>query len=116
MNKKFSGKVIMDRSRVSVCAVIRVTTAALRSSFIPRHSALIPLLVLALLLPAFGSGAFSQGVQQNKRRAQSSARSHETAKPVEPEMVEHAMAAVCTEREADPHGSVPIDEVQARPT
>ena len=31
-------------------------------------------------------------------------------------MVERAMAAVCTEREADPQGSIPIDEMQARPS
>jgi hypothetical protein len=31
-------------------------------------------------------------------------------------MVERAMVAVCTEREADPQGSIPIDEMQARPS
>jgi hypothetical protein len=31
-------------------------------------------------------------------------------------MVERAMAAVCSEREADPQGSVPIDEMQSRPS
>jgi hypothetical protein len=53
---------------------------------------------------------------QGKRGAQQAARSHETSRPIEPEMIEHAMSAVCEEREADPLGSVPIDEMQARPS
>jgi hypothetical protein len=116
MNKKFSGSAIMNQRGASIPTRRRIVLPALRSSFILHPSSFI--LALVLLLPAFGSGAFSQGVQQQgKRRAQSaSARSHETAKPVEPEMVEHAMAVVCEEREADPQGSVPIDEMQARPS
>jgi predicted metallopeptidase len=50
------------------------------------------------------------------RRGAQAARSHETARPIEPEMIERAMSAVCEEREADPLGSVPIDEMQARPS
>jgi hypothetical protein len=113
MNKKFAGKSIKDKSRTSIAARIRVTMPALRSSFILHPSSFI--LLLILLLSSFGSGTLAQGGRQSKRRAQP-ARSHETAKPVEPEMVEHAMAAVCAEREADPQGSIPIDEMQARPS
>jgi hypothetical protein len=38
------------------------------------------------------------------------------APPIEPEMIERTMSTVCLEREADPLGSVPIDEMQARPS
>ena len=114
MNKKFSHKVIKDKSSASISAHRRTVMRVLRSSFILHPSSFI--LILVLLLSSFGSGAFAQqGGRQSKRRAQA-ARSHETARAFEPEMVEHALAAVCAEREADPLGSIPIDEMQARPS
>ena len=93
---------------------IRVAVRVLRLPFILHPSAFI--LALILVLPALSSSAFAQRVRPGRGDAQGEARSHETTTPVEPEMVERAMAAVCTEREADPQGSVPIDEMQARPS
>jgi hypothetical protein len=94
-------------------ARIRVRVRGRRSSFILPPSAVILALVL-LLLPAFDRSAIAQSVQG--RRDAQAARSHETSRPIEPEMIERAMGAVCEEREADPLGSVPIDEMQARPS
>jgi hypothetical protein len=78
------------------------------------------ILVLLSTLPV-GSALAQQ--QRGRRRpsgrveqAAAAARSHEMAPPIEPEMIERTMSAVCLEREADPLGSVPIDEMQARPS
>jgi hypothetical protein len=90
---------------------IRVAAHGLRSSLILLPSALILLIVLLLLPAALEQSAAAQG-----RRGAQAARSHETSRPIEPEMIESAMGAVCMEREADPLGSVPIDEMQARPS
>jgi hypothetical protein len=99
-----------ERARPSVAVL------AHRSSFIPHPSSLIPSFILiVILLLALQSSAIAQGVQ-GRKGAQEGARSHETSRPIEPEMIERAMGAVCEEREADPLGSVPIDEMQARPS
>ncbi|HEX8137280.1 MAG TPA: hypothetical protein VF544_06790 [Pyrinomonadaceae bacterium] len=79
-----------------------------------RARVLVPLLLL-LLLPASGALAQQRG-RQSGRTQQAAARSHEMAPPIEPEMIERTMSTVCLEREADPLGSVPIDEMQARPS
>src|ERR1051325_943512 len=68
-------------------ARIRVTVSGRRSSFILHPSAFILSLVL-LLLPAFGGSAIAQSVQG--RREVQAARSHETSRPIEPEMIERA--------------------------
>ena len=81
-----------------------------------RARVLIPLLLL-LIVPV--SSAFAQQQQrgrQSGRAQQDAARSHEMTPPIEPEMIERTMSTVCLEREADPLGSVPIDEMQARPS
>lgn len=74
------------------------------------------ILALILVLPVLSSSALAQSVRPDRRESPQAARSHETSPLVEPEMVERAMAAVCSEREADPLGSVPIDEMQSRPS
>ncbi|HWN08359.1 MAG TPA: hypothetical protein VNO50_03655 [Pyrinomonadaceae bacterium] len=68
--------------------------------------------VTVLLLPA--AGAFAQ-----KRRTQTAPRtshSRDVLPPEAREMIDLASAAVCKERLADPKGSVPIDDMQARPS
>src|SRR5918911_1004602 len=61
------------------------------------------------------AGASAQGQRAIDRNESHSSRASSPA-PLSPEMVERAMSAVCTERKADPLGSVPIDEMQARPS
>jgi hypothetical protein len=109
----------MDRSRVvnnelrgSESSCIRFAASGFRSSFRLHPSAFI----LALVLAVLSSSALAQSVRPDRRESPQAARSHEMSPSVEPEMVERAMAAVCSEREADPQGSVPIDEMQSRPT
>jgi hypothetical protein len=83
-------------------------------SFFTLHPSSFILSLLLLLVPALAQSAWAQSVQD--RKGPLAARSHETAPFIEPEMIERAMSAVCTERESDPLGSVPIDEMQARPS
>lgn len=83
-----------------------------RFSFIIAPSAFI----LALLLTVSGGALGQQRREPGRKVAQTASRSHEMAPPIEPEMIERTMSAVCLEREADPLGSVPIDEMQARPS
>ena len=81
--------------------------SALSLSFIPHPSSLIPLLLIACLSPV----AFAQG-----RSGSHLERARPVVPPVEREVVERAMSVVCIERRNDPLGSVPIDEMQARPS
>jgi hypothetical protein len=57
-----------------------------------------------------------QSQQQSDRSGSHSSRPRESAAPAGMEIVERAMTAVCSERRVDPLGSVPIDEMQARPS
>ncbi len=107
-------RVVDNELRPSASSCIRFASPAFRSSFRLPPSAFI--LALVLVLPALSSSAFAQRVRPGRGDAPEAARSHETTPPVEPEMGERAMAAVCSEREADPQGSTPIDEMQARPS
>ena len=88
-----------------------------RRSFIshPAAALRLALIVSLCLFTAWPSSVPGQGTLQGRRGAQA-ARSHETSAPVEPELIERAMDSVCAEREADPFGSVPIDEMQSRPS
>lgn len=86
-------------------------------SFIARPSSSIAslLVLLALsVLPLTGTVARAQGLPEGRSG------SHlERARPnpaADREVVERAMTVVCFERRNDPLGSVPIDEMQARPS
>lgn len=71
-------------------------------------------LIAALLLVLTGSGAFAQ-----KRKPQigpKTSHSRDVLSAEAREMIGLASAVVCKERKADPKGSVPIDEMQARPS
>jgi hypothetical protein len=72
------------------------------------------LFIVAVLLAPFpaGSGALAQKAQDERPE------SHSTRPRLDPalEMAERAMSAACSERRNDPLGSVPIDEMQARPS
>jgi hypothetical protein len=75
--------------------------------------------LLALLLLSAGlnphARAQKRQVQIDRNESHSSG-TEARLKLLSPEVVERAMSAVCYERKADPLGSVPIDEMQARPS
>ena len=82
-------------------------------------------LVMFVLLVTLGSGSFgaTAGQKRQKRqrqRAQDSvsltSHSRDSLTPEAREMVELASGVVCQERIRDPKGSVPIDDMQARPS
>ncbi|HEV2911873.1 MAG TPA: hypothetical protein VGX92_01035 [Pyrinomonadaceae bacterium] len=99
-------------------ARLRLASFHLRSSLRGGPCAFILSLLLALsLLPSLASSTPAQQVAPPVQRGTPQGpRSHETNAPAEPEMIERAMSAVCAEREVDPLGSVPIDEMQSRPS
>jgi hypothetical protein len=78
------------------------------------------LLILAALFlhapPHLQTAALAQQEQQVERSDSHSSRARETRRSASLEIVERAMSAVCSERRADPLGSVPIDEMQSRPS
>jgi hypothetical protein len=75
--------------------------------------------LLVLLLIA-GAAAGPLTAQGQKRSAQSktsqSSHARETMSAEARELVERAMEITCTERRKDPKGSVPIDDMQGRPS
>jgi hypothetical protein len=113
-----SYRVVDNRLKARALSRVRLAARGLSSSFIPHPSSLIPILLLLTL--SISSSALAQQRGRQSRRAPqaaaAAARSHEMAPPIEPEMIERTMSTVCLEREADPLGSVPIDEMQARPS
>jgi len=69
------------------------------------------LLLLALLVPPFGVLA-----QKKTRSGSHPSAVSETLSNEERELVDLAIGAVCSERRLDPLGSVPIDDMQRRPS
>jgi hypothetical protein len=73
-----------------------------------------------LLLSLSGGGLFALGQKRPKPRAQKdvslTSHSRDALTPEAREMVELASDIVCKERIRDPKGSVPIDDMQARPS
>lgn len=102
--------------------VLRPLASALRLSSAARRPSPASRLALRascrLLLAAFVLGA-SLIVASAQNAADGKAGSH-SARPnvtlADRELVERAMSVVCVERSKDPIGSVPIDEMQARPS
>jgi hypothetical protein len=81
------------------------------SSFIFALLAFFALLASSVVGPV----AFAQGGTEGKAGSHSE-RARPNSTTVEREVVERAMSVVCIERRNDPQGSVPIDEMQARPS
>ncbi|MGH9928141.1 MAG: hypothetical protein ACREA9_02825 [Pyrinomonadaceae bacterium] len=78
-------------------------------------------LVTFVLLVAIGSGSLDVlGQKRQKQRAQNNvsltSHSRDSLSPEARELVEIASGVVCKERIKDPKASVPIDEMQARPS
>ena len=71
-----------------------------------------------LLLCFFGSSLFVSAQKQPKRQKDVTLTSHsrDMLTPEAREMVELASEVVCKERKIDPRGSVPIDDMQGRPS
>jgi hypothetical protein len=72
-------------------------------------------LIAALLLVSLAAGSFAQ-VKRTNRNARDSSHSREVLTVEAREMIDRAMVVVCKERVRDPKGSVPIDDMQARPS
>ena len=66
-------------------------------------------LCVTLLIGGFGGSA-------QTRRTRNESHSQPALSPAERELINQAMDVVCTERKTDPKGSLPIDEMQARPS
>lgn len=80
----------------------------------PRSRLLIALLLVLTML----AGSFSASAQSKRPQRRSSQSSHarEVMSPEARELVERAIEVACTERKRDPKGSVPIDDMQGRPS
>jgi hypothetical protein len=78
-------------------------------------SFILPASYFLLAFLAVGGVVFAQGVPEGKSGSHSE-RARPNSTPVEREVVERAMSVVCIERRNDPQGSVPIDEMQSRPS
>src|SRR5215831_17080594 len=63
----------------------------------------------------FTNGSFAQTTRPAKTGAHSRA-SRDAFSPADRRVVERAIGATCTERIRDPQGSMPIDEMQSRPS
>lgn len=83
-----------------------------------RHCRLIASAALSLaILIALASGSFDAIAQRGQDRSGShTSHSRDTLSPEAREMVELASVVVCKERIGDPKGSVPIDDMQGRPS
>lgn len=77
-------------------------------------SRLVHITLALALLTSVSLGAFAQ--RGRSRRASQTSHPSNVLSPESREMVELASVAVCRERLTDPKASVPIDEMQARPS
>jgi len=71
--------------------------------------------IFVALMLAFSVGRFAQD-RKPSRSGTNESHSQPALSPAERELVNQAIGIVCTERKKDPKGSVPIDEMQARPS
>ena len=80
---------------------------------------IVRILFFVLLLLSFAfPGIFSTDVSraQSRRSGAHSSTPRESFTPMDRKLVERAVGATCTERVRDPLGSIPIDEMQTRPS
>jgi hypothetical protein len=75
------------------------------------------LLLVLLLLGSTATVAFAQTPQnRSAKKGSQSSHARETTSAEARELVERAIDVTCTERRRDPQGSVPIDDMQGRPS
>jgi len=73
------------------------------------------LLGIAICLSLAGFDGFTQN-RQGSRSVTNKSHSRSGLSPEERELINQAIGVVCTDRRQDPKGSMPIDEMQARPS
>jgi hypothetical protein len=85
---------------------------------IPRASAkfAVSVLLIALVAGSFDAAAQKRKKQSTQNNQTLTSHSSDVLSPEAREMVELASAVVCKERIRDPKGSVPIDDMQGRPS
>ena len=96
---------VSPRPRVPASLHLRLTSSA----------AIVALTLTMLSLVTVGSGSLAQRRRANRDGSHSS-HLRDSLSPEARETVERAIDVVCTERKKDPKGSVPIDDMQARPS
>jgi hypothetical protein len=82
---------------------------------VPASAAILALALTTLSLVTVGTGSLAQRRRANQDGSHSS-HLRDSLSPEARETVELAIDVVCTERKKDPQGSVPIDDMQARPS
>jgi hypothetical protein len=91
-----------------------------RNGLRPVGGAAITLAILVLVIPFEGGSFWVQAQKRPKQRSDRNisltSHSRDPLSPEAREIVERASEAVCKERANDPKGSVPIDDMQARPS
>ncbi len=75
----------------------------------------VPVIAILSLLLAGGGSSFAQ-VKQSVKKGSHSAALPESMSPEARSTVERAMGVICAERKRDPKGSLPIDDMQGRPS
>ena len=80
-----------------------------------RRRTVISFVIVAALCVPFTGTARAQ-TQRNRRQGAHSKPVVESFSPANRTLVEHAITAACLQRVQDPFGSLPIDEMQARPS
>jgi hypothetical protein len=108
LNGKKRDKTIWDRMRLSQLGPLRLLGSA------PVKS------VAFLLVISLANVSFTSLAQRPKKKSQKdislTSHSRDSLSPEAREMVELASVVVCKERAKDPKGSVPIDDMQGRPS
>jgi len=92
--------------------------AARSSSALSRwnhHRSRSALSILLISLTLLATGSFAQ-TRRSPRTGAHSALTRDAFTPADKRLVERAIGATCAERIRDPQGSVPIDEMQSRPS
>jgi len=81
-----------------------------------KHRSRSALAIILTSLILFATGSFAQTSRRQPRNGAHSAATREAFTAADRRLVERAIGATCTERIRDPQGSVPIDEMQSRPS
>jgi len=115
---RFSEMITVRRSHTALGCGQAATAKAATSNLSGKQckSALTLILILLVFFPA---GLFAQrrsSKSPSSRNGAHSSRARDTFTASDRRMVEHAIGATCAERVRDPQGSMPIDEMQSRPS
>ena len=98
-----------------MCGGKAASSSDVRSSW-NHHRSRSALSILLISLTLLTTGSFAQTSQPRPRNGAHSALTRDAFTPADKRLVERAIGATCTERIRDPQGSVPIDEMQSRPS